>query len=120
MIADVITDMRKNEKQHLKVMKNYSILLESLYKKKIMNYYDRLDYPDFRELLQHKVIKTTADVDISTIHLYNYGSNPRYNNIYIRSPDEYIINWNKEAETLEFKQCLKFNLRCGFGKLINK
>ena len=31
-----------------------------------------------------------------------------------------IINWNKEAETLEFKQCVKFNLRCGFGKLINK
>ena len=86
----------------------------------VQNYYDRLDYPDFLHLLQYKVIKTSVDIDISTIYLYNYGGNSKYNNIYIRPPDEYIIGWNKQAETLEYKQCVKFNLRCGFGKFIDQ
>jgi len=87
---------------------------------KVEDYYNSRDYPDLIRLLQHKVIKTNTDIDINTIDLYNYGDNSKYNNIYIRPPDEYIIGWNKEAETLEYKQCVKFNLRCGFGKFIDK
>jgi len=122
----VVYDSRYNhrytekQKTTFKSDENLPYFDREFIKEKVQKYYDRLDYPDFIELLQHKVIKTTADVDISSIYLYNYGDNSKYNNIYIRPPDEYIIGWNKEAEKLEYKQCVKFNLRCGFGKFIDK
>jgi hypothetical protein len=89
------------------------------YLNKIVSHYDdTLDYPDLIEMVKYKVFDMDSGIDILDTILENYGENPCYNNPYIMTPDKYINGWSEMADKNEYKQCVKFSLRCAYSKLI--
>ena len=84
-------------------------------------FYATLDYPDFIEILNKaKIIKLNDSTNIKDINLYNFGTNKRYINPYIKQPHEYIKGWNKLAENEYIKKCVRFLLRTRYYSLVER
>ena len=86
----------------------------------VEKFYATLDYPDFIELIFHKLMILNDGKDIKDIQLYNFGDNKKYNNEYIKSPNTYINGWDNVADTQHQKQCVKLLLRGQLYQLVER
>jgi predicted GIY-YIG superfamily endonuclease len=83
------------------------------------NYYNSLDYPDFIELVDHKITELTpsSSSSINAMPLRDITNNKRFVNKYIKNIEDRIINFDT---TVNANKCAEVLLRIELQPLIQK
>jgi hypothetical protein len=86
----------------------------------IQMYYIWKDYEAIDEIQKYKIIKMKKKTNIKNMELWHIGFGKRFCNNLFKYTDDKIKNWNEQAETENYKQCVIVFLITTYHSLIDR